>query len=129
MKKTNLLNRHVSSAIARMGHTDLFTVVDCGYPLPEGERVIDLALKRGVPGFLETLDAILEELVVEKIIVAEELLELDLFAQLQMRFEKDAIEIIPHCEFKIRALASKTFVRTGENSFYANVILVGGVRF
>jgi len=131
MKKTELLNSHISSAIARMGHSHLLTIVDCGYPLPEGERVIDMALKRGVPSFLETLDTVLEELAVEKVVIAEEMQEqnAELFAEIRQRFDEDVIEIVPHSEFKVRALSSKAFIRTGENVVYANIILVGGVHF
>ncbi len=73
MRKTVLLNSMVSNVISEMGHTDMLTVGDCGLPIPEYVERIDLALKLGVPSFLETLDTILEELCVERIILAEEI--------------------------------------------------------
>ena len=73
MRQTVLLNSEISSVISRMGHTDMLTVGDCGLPVPEGVQRIDLALRLGVPRFLEVLDTILEELCVEKIILAEEI--------------------------------------------------------
>ena len=69
MRKTVLLNSNVSSVISKMGHTDMLTVGDCGLPVPKNVERIDLALKLGMPRFLEVLDTILEELCVEKIIL------------------------------------------------------------
>ena len=62
MKKSALLNSELSYVIAKMGHTDTLTVGDCGLPIPQETQRIDLALRKGTPGFLETLDTILEEL-------------------------------------------------------------------
>ena len=46
MKKGSLLNKEISSVIAGMGHTDMLTIGDCGLPVPENVRRIDLALKK-----------------------------------------------------------------------------------
>ena len=73
MKKGSLLNKEISSVIAGMGHTDMLTIGDCGLPVPENVRRIDLALKKGVPTFEDTLKVVLEELCVEKVIIACEI--------------------------------------------------------
>ena len=75
MRKTKLINSEVSYTISKMGHTDSLTIGDCGLPIPDGVNRIDLALKYGVPSFLETLDTVLEELCVEEIVIAEEIVE------------------------------------------------------
>jgi D-ribose pyranase len=131
MKKTTLLNQPLSSAIAGMGHTDLLTIVDSGYPLPKECSSIDLALQRGVPNFLETLDVVLEELVVEKVIIAKEMITKNekLYEELLKRFPKEIIKDISHVEFKEVAKGSKAVVRTGENIAFSNIILQAGFLF
>ena len=132
MRKTVLLNSMVSNVISEMGHTDMLTVGDCGLPIPDYVERIDLALKLGVPSFLETLDTILEELCVERIILAEEIKSAspDMEKAVLARFgEKVKVEYVPHEEFKMITGKSKAIVRTGECTPYANVILVSGVTF
>jgi D-ribose pyranase len=131
MKKTSLLHQELSSVIAGMGHSDMLTIVDAGYPIPLGVHKVDLALKRGVPGFLESLDTILEEFVVEKVVIAEEMVNQNsvLYHKLQVRFPEIKFEIIPHIEYKEKANGSKAIVRTGENVAYSNIILIAGFLF
>ena len=47
MKKTKLINSEISYTISKMGHTDSLTIGDCGLPIPEKYKRIDLALKYG----------------------------------------------------------------------------------
>ena len=132
MRKTVLLNSSISAVISQMGHTDMLTVGDCGLPIPEYVERIDLALKKGVPAFLETLDTILEELCVEKIILAEEIKAASpaMHDEILKRFgEKVEVEYVPHVEFKARTGESRAIVRTGECTPYANIILCSGVTF
>lgn len=132
MKKTKLLNSGISSVISRMGHTDMLTIGDCGLPIPQGVERIDLALKLGVPGFLETLDTVLDELCVERIILAEEIQTAspEMHQKILERFsDRVQVEYVPHSEFKRRSAQSRAIVRTGECTSYANVILCSGVTF
>lgn len=132
MRKTALLNSNVSSVISRMGHTDMLTIGDCGLPVPDGVERIDLALKLGVPAFLEVLDTVLEEMCVEKIILAEEIKTVSpaMHAEILARFGgKVQTEYVPHEEFKKITARSKAVVRTGECTSYANIILCSGVTF
>lgn len=132
MRKTVLLNSGISSVISRMGHTDTLTVGDCGLPIPQNVERIDLALKKGVPTFLETLDTILEELCVERIILADEIRAAspEMHSAILSRFsEKVAVEYVSHEELKKLTAASRAVVRTGECTSYANVILCSGVTF
>ena len=132
MRKTVLLNSDISSVISRMGHTDMLTIGDCGLPIPQGVQRIDLALKLGVPAFLETLDTVLEELCVERIILAEEIKTVspEMHAAILARFsEKVQVDYVPHAQFKQVTASSRAVVRTGECTSYANVILCSGVTF
>lgn len=131
MKKGLLLNSEVSAVIAQMGHTDMLTLGDCGLPINQARR-IDLALKRGVPGFLETLDAVLTELCVEKVILSKEIKTVspEMHQAILSRFgETVKFEYVQHEEFKKRTEDSKAVIRTGECTSFANVILVSGVAF
>ena len=131
MKKGLLLNSEVSAVIAQMGHTDMLTLGDCGLPINQAKR-IDLALKRGVPSFLETLDAVLTELCVEKVILSKEIKTVspEMHQAILSRFgETVKFEYVQHEEFKKRTEDSKAVIRTGECTSFANVILVSGVAF
>lgn len=131
MRKTKLINSEVSYTISKMGHTDSLTIGDCGLPIPDGVNRIDLALKYGVPTFLETLDTVLEELCVEEIVIAEEIVEKNnnIYNEILKRFENINIIMVSHEEFKSMTRNSKAVVRTGECTPYANIILKSGVVF
>lgn len=131
MKKTGLLNKDLSEVIAGLGHLDMLTVGDAGLPVPDGVRRIDLALCKGVPGFLETVETIVSELQVERIIVAEETASTSprIESGLQRLFGEIPWEKVSHEQFKVLTARSRAIVRTGEFTPYANVILVSGVVF
>lgn len=139
MKSGILLNSEVSYAIAKMGHKDSLTVADAGLPIPEGVQRIDLAVTKGVPGFLQVLEAILFEQRIEQAIMADEMktvsagLHDEIQKMLHRIEEQNGNEIqlvyITHEEFKKRTADSKAVVRTGEFTPYANIILVSGVVF
>ncbi|MGD2164221.1 MAG: RbsD/FucU domain-containing protein, partial [Anaerolineae bacterium] len=62
MKKIGILNKDISEVIAGMGHRDRLVVCDAGLPIPSTVRRIDLAIREGLPGFTETVEALLVEL-------------------------------------------------------------------
>lgn len=131
MKKTKLINSEISYTISKMGHTDSLTIGDCGLPISDDVKKIDLALTHGVPSFIDTLDVVLEELCVEEIIIASEIKERNekIYKEILKRFENVKVTEVSHEEFKKMTNNSKAFVRTGECSPYANIILKSGVVF
>jgi D-ribose pyranase len=131
MKKTGVLNQQLSHTIAGLGHMDTIVIADAGLPVPADNQRIDLALTQGVPGFIETLRVVLEEVQVELAIIAEEMINLNplVYGQLQALLSEIPIETVSHREFKERTVSARAVVRTGEFSPYANVILVSGVVF
>ena len=131
MKKTTLLNSNVSSVIAKMGHKDTLTIGDCGLPIPQGTERIDLALKKGVPSFLDTLDTVLTELCVERAILAEEIKTASpqMHTDIVSRLENIPIEYVSHEELKHQMQEARAVIRTGECTSFANIILVSGVTF
>lgn len=134
MKKTALLNAPLSGVIASMGHTDAICIADAGLPIPRGpgapER-IDLAVTRNLPAFLDVLDVVLEELVVERAVVAGEIRELNpaVLEGIRSRLGDTPIRFIPHEEFKLLTGTSRAVVRSGECTPFANILLYSGVPF
>jgi len=132
MKKGGILNPALAKLLAETGHTDCLVVTDAGLPLPENVNTrIDFALKPGVPAFLEILDTVLDELVVEKIFLAEELKTVSphMHAEILKRFHDLPVEYLPHVQFKEKTKQSRGLIRSGEFTPYANVILQAGVAY
>lgn len=131
MKKTELLNSEISYVISRLGHTQQIVIGDAGLPVPENVKRIDLALVKGVPGFLQTLDAVLSEMEVEGIILAGEIREKSpqMEREILERFPGVEAEYVEHEVFKERMKGCQAVIRTGETTAYANVILRAGVTF
>jgi D-ribose pyranase len=131
MKKIGVLNKDISEAIAGMGHMDMLVVGDAGLPIPPGVRRIDVAIKEGLPGFLETVEAIAGELEVERFIVAEETGRVSPHIEeaLIKMFSGAEVERVTHVTLKELSRSAVAVVRTGEFTPYANVILVSGVVF
>jgi D-ribose pyranase len=131
MKKIGTLNQPLSEVIAGLGHMDTLVIADAGLPIPVEAHRIDLALSRDIPGFLETLRVILEEVQVERAIVAEEMQSVSpkIYQQVQNLLPDIPIDAISHAEFKKQTVSARAVVRTGEFTPYANIILVSGVVF
>lgn len=132
MRKTaTTINPALSRVISETGHTDLIVVTDAGLPIPPGSERIDLAYRPGAPAFLDVLDTVLAELVVEGATVSAEVAEVSphILEALRERLPGIEIELVPHVEFKQRTHAARAFVRSGEFTPYANVILHAGVAY
>jgi D-ribose pyranase len=131
MKKTTLLQSDLSYIIATLGHLDTLVIADAGLPIPAQTVRIDLALTQGVPGALQTLKVVLDEMKVERVILAEEAQERNpgFLAAVRELLPDVPVEFVTHSEFKTRTTSARAVVRTGEFAPYANVILVSGVVF
>lgn len=133
MKRNGVLNSGLSRIIASMGHTDKLVICDSGLPIPKNSDVVDLALTRNIPRFMDTLKVILEELKVEEAIVTNELVNGNrkYFKEISSLLNGTKIKKVNHEKFKeiTRNGGNVTFVRTGEATPYANIILISGVTF
>jgi|SRR5919109_4398773 D-ribose pyranase len=131
MKKTTLLHSDLSYLVATLGHLDTLVIADAGLPIPAETVRIDLALTQGVPGAIQTLKVVLDEMKVERVILAEEAKERNprFLADVQGLLPEVPIDFVSHTDFKTRTASARAVVRTGEFSPYANVILVSGVVF
>lgn len=133
MKRSGVLNSGLSRIIASMGHTDKLVVCDAGLPIPKNSDVVDLALTKNIPSFLATLKVILEELKVEEAILTNELVDGNkkYYKDINSLLNGTKIKKVSHEKFKeiTRNGGNVTFVRTGEATPYANIILISGVTF
>ncbi|MBP7689579.1 MAG: D-ribose pyranase [Thermoflexales bacterium] len=131
MKKTPLLNVELSEVIAGLGHGDMLVIGDAGLPIPLDVRRIDLALTRGVPGFIDTLRTVLAEMQVQSVIVAEETGQKSphILAAIKQLLPTTPIEVVSHELLKADTEGAVAVVRTGEFTPYANIILISGVVF
>jgi D-ribose pyranase len=128
MKREGIINASLLGYLGRLGHTDLLVVCDAGLPIPSGPAVVDLAFRFGIPTFEEVLTGLLEELVIEGAIAAEEVNQNRAAEQLlKSRFPD--LGLVWHEELKRMVAGAKLVVRTGEATPYSNVILRCGVPF
>ncbi|WP_328431525.1 MULTISPECIES: D-ribose pyranase [unclassified Streptomyces] len=129
MKKAGILNRHLSGALAELGHGDGVLVCDAGMPIPKGPKVVDLAFRAGVPAFEEVLDGLLAELVVEGATAAAEIRGANPAASTLLDGHFPTLELVSHERLKELSAGARLVVRTGEARPYANVLLRCGVFF
>ena len=133
MKKTGILNSDISRVLSYLGHTDCIAIGDCGLPIPDEVERIDLALKFGVPTFMETLATVAEDMKIEKIVLAQEIKTQNpkVLAEIEQLFAGQNMEVqfVSHVELKSLTHDCKAVIRTGETTPYANVILQSGCIF
>ncbi|TFD76428.1 D-ribose pyranase [Cryobacterium sp. Sr8] len=127
------INPQLSRVISETGHTDLIVVTDAGLPIPPGSERVDLAYRPGAPTFLDVLDTVLAELVIEGATASAEIEQRSPQVLSALRERLDplgiAITLVPHREFKELTHDARAFVRSGEYTPYANVILHAGVAY
>lgn len=135
-----ILNPHINKLISQLGHFDEIVICDAGLPIPKnGAQVIDLSIIRGYPSFINVLDAFLNNLAIEELIITQEMKfhNKKVYEEFSKKYMilKDVKEIKPilsftfHDDFKKRSNKAVAFIRTGEQTPYANIILVAGVNF
>jgi D-ribose pyranase len=139
MKKTTLLNAPASSVVAQLGHGDSICIGDAGLPVPNAVEKIDLAVSPGVPSLLDVFCAVTSEMFVERIVVAKELqvqqpqLMNKLLAAIRILESNQnrhiTLDTVEHVDFKPKMIHCKAFVRTGECTPFANILLYAGVTF
>ena len=114
--------------MASLGHNDTLTIVDAGFPIPDTTERIDIALAPGTPSFMQTLEVVLSELFVERIILAEEIQKYSphILKGIQELLPDAPIQFVPHVEFKEMTATTRAVIRTAEFTPYSNIILVAG---
>ena len=133
MKRHGILNSDISRVLSYMGHTDCICISDCGLPIPDETERIDLAVKFGVPTFMDVLKEVGNDMKIEKIVLAEEIKEHNpqVLAEITEYFKGQDIEVeyVSHVGLKQMTRECKAVIRTGETTPYANIILQSGCIF
>ncbi|HLR18385.1 MAG TPA: D-ribose pyranase [Staphylococcus sp.] len=129
MYKTGILNSEISKLLSDLGHTDQIIIADCGLPVPEGVKKIDLALEFGKPSFLEVFYLIQQHMNIEQLTIAEEMLSQNDALYQKLAVENIEIQTQSHEVFKAQSKNAKAIIRTGEAKPFANVVLTSGVLF
>lgn len=135
MKKNGIINADISRVLSYMGHTDTLAVGDCGLPIPDETERIDLALKLGVPSFMEVLREVVKEMKIEKVVLADEIkskspgLHEEVLSLVREMDTPCGIEYVSHVELKAQTKTCKAVIRTGEAAPYANIILQSACLF
>lgn len=128
MKKDGILHPVLNRILAETGHTDLLTICDRGFPVPQGPERLDLALVDNVPTVPEVLAAIEREFVIDRIIVTEEMKAASpgRYEALRAAYPHIAFVELSHVAFKELCPESRAVIRTGDSTPYANLMIVSG---
>jgi D-ribose pyranase len=131
MKKDGIMNQDLLRVMGSLGHTDRIVVCDVGLPIDKNVERIDLSITKGVVKFMDVLKPLLNELVVEKIILAQEIVTKSpaMHREIVALTKGIPVELVSHEEFKKLTRDTKAIIRTGECTPYANIILQSGVNF
>lgn len=132
MKRSGILNQQLSEAIASMGHGQIMMIVDAGFPIPADAWRIDLAIGANLPTLAQLYQLIAPELIVEKVMFATEVKDLNapLYRSLCTWFDERDFEPVSY-EETVGPLAqkAKVIVRSGALDPWGNIALVSGVDY
>lgn len=131
MYKTGTLNSEISKVLSDLGHTDRIVIGDCGLPVPKGVQKIDLAVRQGLPSFIDVVDEVARHMVIEHVTLAEEIKDSNpgVLKEVDSIMKDIPNDFVTHEQFKTLTENSKVIIRTGEATPYANIILRSGVNF
>lgn len=130
MKKSGILNKALMTAIADMGHTEIMVVGDVGVPIPDQAKRIDLAISEDLPSVQHVLELIMNEMIYEKVVVAEEqqLYNPNHFKAVSKLSDRCQVETVSHEElFDTYLKKAKYIVRTGGFEPWGNVVITAGI--
>ncbi len=131
MKKDGIVNQELLTVMGSLGHTDRIVVCDEGLPIDGHVKRIDLSITKGNVRLMDVLRPLLNELVVEKVILAQEIVARSpaMYQDIVSLTQGIPVELVSHEEFKKLTRDTKAIIRTGECTPYANIILQSGVNF
>jgi D-ribose pyranase len=131
MLKGGILNPDIAYLFANLGHFDPVVISDAGLPIPNEVERIDLAWKAHEPKFLDVLKEMLNHLVVDHVVMAEEIKKAspEMHREIIKLLGDIPVKYVLHDAFKAQTAKAKAIIRSGEFTAYANVMLVSGCAF
>ncbi|GFH39048.1 D-ribose pyranase [Streptomyces pacificus] len=129
MQRSGIIHRELAGLIAGLRHSDTFVISDAGLPLAPDTPVVDLGYRYGHAPFLDVVQTMLREIVVEHSWVTDKVREVNPAVHTGLRSFGLDPEPVDHDAFKARVRDARFAVRTGEDTFYANVLCRAGVPF
>ena len=129
MKRSGIIHAELAFRLAALRHTDTFVICDAGLPLRRDTPCIDLGYRYGQATFTDVTTTVLDEVVVEHSWMSADV------ATVSPRIHRHVVdlglrpELVDHEAFKAAVLDVAFAVRTGEDTFYANVLCRAGVPF
>lgn len=128
MRRAGILHPELNRILSETGHTDILTISDRGFPVPQHVERLDLALVNDIPTVLDVLSAIHDEFVIDRLVVTEEMIAAspERYKQLQKQFLELEFLVVSHERFKQICSESRAVIRTGDTVPYANVMIISG---
>lgn len=123
-----VIHAGLAGHLAGLRHTERFVVCDSGLPLGD-LPTIDLGYRYGAASFEDVVQTVLPRLTIEHSWISRDMLDTNPTCHGALTALDLAPEPVDHERFKQLALEAKFAVRTGEATFYANVICQAGVPF
>lgn len=126
MKKAGILNAKLAGELTKLRHLDRLVICDAGFPIPRGSAEVDISLVAGIPTFIQTLKAVLNEMIVEEYMVFDFMKEYnaEYYEELRKIFINQKSSEVSMQEFIEASKEAKLFIRTGELLPASNILLV-----
>lgn len=125
MRKNGIINGKLMGVLAGLGHTDRVVITDAGLPIPKECEVVDLALIDGIPSFMNTVKAVLNEIIVEEAAIFAPMKEANptVYEELHKMMPNQKKELLDGDAFLEEVKKSKIVIRTAEFSPCCNIVL------
>lgn len=126
MKKNGILNARLMEELTKLRHYDTMVICDIGYPIPADANVVDLSLVAGIPTFMQTLKAVLNEVNFAEYTIFDFMEEAnkEYYDELKQIFKNQEGHQVSMDEFREITKDANVFVRTGEIRPASNIYLV-----
>lgn len=132
MKKSGVLNANLMYELTKLRHLDKLVICDAGFPIPKGATVVDVSLVSGIPTFMQTLKAVLNEMIFEEYIIFDfmKVHNKEYYDEIKEIFVNQKSSEISMEDFIEVSKEAKLFIRTGELKPASNILLTSatGVR-
>lgn len=129
MKRDGIIHAELARHVAALRHTDTFVICDAGLPLARDMPCVDLGYRYGQASFADVSATVLREVVVEHSWVSRDVLTVSPQVHEHLLDLGLTPEPLDHDRFKEAVLDAAFAIRTGEDTFFANVLCRAGVPF